>query len=107
MGGITRRISVLGTLGLGGFDGGALVEQGREVGGEAGVERDDLGDVAVDLFDERHVLHHVVREPRLVVLVHLLDQRSVPVQHALHLPKVLFEGPPHLGVSAFLAGGGM
>jgi hypothetical protein len=104
--GITKRFSGIGTLGLGGFGGGALVEQGREVGGEVGVERDDLGDVSVDLLDERHVLHHVVRDPRLVVLVHLLDQRSVLVQHALHLTKVPFEGLPQPGVAALLTGGG-
>lgn len=67
-----------------------------EVGVEVGVQRDDLGDVAVELLDEGHVLGHVVRQPGLVVLVHLLDESSVPIQHRLDLVEVGVEAPPDL-----------
>lgn len=98
-------ISGLGTRGFvfGAALGSALMEQGGEIGREVGVEGDDLGDVTVDLLDEGHVLDHVVRDSRLVVLVHLLDQRSVPIQHRLHLPETLVKGIPHLAVAAFVS----
>lgn len=38
----------------------ALVADGGEIGGEIGVHGDDLGYVAVDLLDERDVLHEIV-----------------------------------------------
>lgn len=78
------------------------MEHSGEVRGEVGVEGNDLGDVAVNLLDEGHVFYHVVRDSRLMVLVHLLDQGSVPVQHYLHLPEPLVQGIPHLGVATFL-----
>lgn len=79
-----------------------VVEEGGEVGVEVGVERDDLGDVAVQLLDQGHVLRHVVRDPRLVVIVYLLYQRPVPIQHRLHLPEALVEPFPQLRI-AFLS----
>ncbi|GMN41300.1 hypothetical protein TIFTF001_010523 [Ficus carica] len=85
------------------------VEDSGEVGVEVGVEGDDLGDVAVELLDKSDVLAHVVRDPRLVVLVHLLYQRPVPIQHRLHLPEALVEPLPHLRISflpALLCSGG-
>ena len=33
---------------------------------------------------------------RLVVLVHLLNQNTVPIQNRLNLPEVVGEGAPHL-----------
>ena len=80
------------------------VEEGGEVGVEVGVEVDDLGDVAVELLDQSHVLRHVVWDSGLVVLVHLLDQAPVAVQHALHLPEALVEAPPRLRIAAVLRG---
>ncbi|MCD7452481.1 hypothetical protein HAX54_017020 [Datura stramonium] len=47
------------------------------------------------------VLHHIIVRPRLMVLVDLLNQQSVPVQHRLHLLESVREVVPHLGV-AFL-----
>ena len=76
-----------------------------EIGGEIGVKRNDLGDVAVYLLDESLVLDHVVWDSRLVILVHLLDQNSVPVQHGLNLSEIMVQAVPNLGIPAFLGGG--
>ncbi|PON37564.1 hypothetical protein PanWU01x14_319360 [Parasponia andersonii] len=78
------------------------VEEGGEVGGEVGVERDDFRDVAVDLLYQSHVLHHVVRDPGLVVLVHLLYQSPVPIQNRLYLSEALVEVLPNLWVPFLL-----
>lgn len=83
----------------------ALMELRGEIGGEIGVKRNDLRDVAVYLLDESHVLDHVVWDSRLVILVHLLDQNSVPVQHGLNLSEIMVQAVPNLGVPAFLGGG--
>ena len=48
-----------------------IMELRGEIGGEIGVKRNDLRDVAVYLLDESHVLDHVVWDSRLVILVHL------------------------------------
>jgi len=70
-----------------------------EIGVEIRVERDNLGDVAVELLNKGHVFYHVVVHPRLLVLVHLLNQLPVSVQHRLHLPEPLVQGRPHLWVA--------
>ena len=81
--------------------GGVVVlEGGGEIGVEVGVEREDLGDVAVELLNEGHVLDHVVAEPRVLILVHLIDQVAVAVQHRLHLAEALIDRRPHHGVGA-------
>lgn len=41
-----------------------------------------------------------------MILVHLLDQNSVTVQHRLNLSKIMVQAVPHLGVAGFLGGGG-
>ena len=76
-----------------------VVKVGSEVGPEVGVDRTDFRNVAVDLLDESHVLHHVVWNSRLVILVHLLNKRSVPIQNRLDLPEILAEVLPQLGVT--------
>ncbi|WVY89649.1 hypothetical protein V8G54_035163 [Vigna mungo] len=76
-----------------------VLESGGESGVEIGVEREDLGDVAVELLNEGHVLDHVVAEPRLLILVHLIDQAAVAVQHRLHLAEALIDRRPHHGVA--------
>ena len=82
-----------------------IMELRGEIGGEIGVKRNDLGDVAVYLLDESHVLDHVVWDSRLVILVHLLDQNSVPVQHGLNLSEIMVQAVPNLGIPALLGGG--
>lgn len=78
---------------------GALLAHAGEIGIEIGVERHDLGDIPIELMNQGHVLRHIVRNPRLVVLVHLLNQKAVTIQHRLHLPKALVERRPRLGVA--------
>lgn len=82
-----------------------IMELRGEIGGEIGVKRNDLGDVAVYLLDESNVLDHVVWDSRLVILVHLLDQNSVPVQHGLYLSEIMVQAVPNLGVPALLGDG--
>lgn len=77
------------------------MEDGREIGREVRVERNDLRDVAVDLLNKSHVLHHVIGEPRLVVLVDLLDQSSVAIEHRLNLVEAGVEGLPRLAFFFF------
>lgn len=72
---------------------------GGEVQREIGVQRDHLRYVLVDLLNQSHVLDHVVGGLGLVILVHLLNQRAVPVKHGLDLPEALAEHLPHLGVA--------
>lgn len=95
---------------LGGRVLGALVAHGGEIGVEIGVEMGNLGDVTVEFLNERDVLDHIVGDPGLMVLVHLLNQEAVAVQHRLHLTEAAVESGPHLWVSFFgvlhLAGGG-
>lgn len=91
--------------------GGGVVdlEGAGEIGVEIGVKREDLGDVAVELLNERHVLHHVVAEPRVLILVHLLDQAAVAVQHRLHLVEDVVDRRTHHGVAVnavVFSGGG-
>lgn len=76
---------------------GALVaENGRKIGGKVGVERNDLGNIAVDFLNESHVLDHIIWDPRLVILVDLLDQSSVPIKHRLYLVEAPVEALPYL-----------
>lgn len=89
----------------------AISERRGEIRGEIRVHRDHFGDVAVEFLDEGHVVHHVTWNSRLVVLIHLLNQDSVSVQHRLDLPESLVKGGPNLGVAfvgeaAVVAGGG-
>lgn len=79
-----------------------MVKEGGEIGGEVGVKRNDLGDVAVDLLDKTHVLDHVVGDSRAVVVVHLLDQGSVPIQYGLYLAEPAVKLVPHLRILGFL-----
>lgn len=80
-----------------------------EISGEIGIHGDDLGYVPVDLLNESDVLHQIVVDFGLVVVVHLLDQHAVAVQHRLHLPEILGEGGPNRRIAFDLAavfGGG-
>lgn len=78
-----------------------LLAHGGEIRIEIRVKRDDLGDIPIELLNQGHVLHHIVGNPGLVVLVHLLNQKTVAIQHRLHLPQALVERRPHLGVALF------
>lgn len=49
--------------------------------------------------DEGHVFYHVVAEPGVLVLVDLLDQESVTVQHRRHLTEAFVERFPHRRVA--------
>lgn len=69
-----------------------------EIGIEIRVERDNLGDVPVEFLNQRHVFDHVVWHPRLLVLVHLLNQVTVTVKHRLNLPEALVQCGPHLRI---------
>lgn len=89
--------------------GAMLVTDAGEISGEIGIHGDDLGYVAVDLLNESDVLHQIVVDFGLVVVVHLLDQRAVAVEHRLHLPEILREGGPNRRIAFDLAavfGGG-
>lgn len=70
-----------------------------EIGIEIGVERNNLGDVPVEFLNQRNVFDHVIRHPRLLILVHLLNQETVAVEHRLNLPEALVHGGPGLGVA--------
>lgn len=83
-----------------------LVADGGEIGGEIGIHGDDLGNIAVDLLNERDVLHEIVVNFGLMVLVDLLDEEAVAVEHGLHLPEILGEGGPDGGIAVDLFGGG-
>jgi len=104
----SRVVSRFVTRDVGGGVVVVILEGGGEIGVEIGVEREDLGDVAVELLNERHVLDHVVAEPRLLILVHLFDQAAVAVQHRLHLAEALVDRCPHhrVGVHAVVFGSG-
>lgn len=69
---------------------------------ELRIKRDDLWNIPVDLLNQRHVLHQIVVDFRLVILVDLLNQRAVPVKHRLDLPEIAREGAPDRRISAFL-----
>ncbi|KAG6415927.1 hypothetical protein SASPL_123346 [Salvia splendens] len=75
-----------------------LVADGGEIGGEIGIHGDDLGNVTVDFLNERDVLDEIIVEFGLVVVVDLLDEEAVAVEHRLHLPEVLGEGRPNGGI---------
>lgn len=91
-----------------------VVEGSGEIRGEIRVHGDNFRDVSIEFLDESNVVDHVARNSRLVILVYLLNQCSVPVQHGLDLPEGLVKGVPHLGVVfvreavvlAVVAGGG-
>ncbi|KAL0359180.1 UNVERIFIED_CONTAM: Peptidyl-prolyl cis-trans isomerase CYP21-2 [Sesamum angustifolium] len=84
-----------------GFAGGAvsLLNNVGKVRRQIRVKRDDLGDIPVEFLNQGHVLHQIVVDFRLVILVHLLNQGSVPVQHRLDLAEVLCEGGPNGRIS--------
>lgn len=63
------------------ISGFVVIEPRGEVRGEIGVHGDNFRDVPIEFLDESHVVHHVAGNSRLVVLVHLLNQHSVTVQH--------------------------
>lgn len=63
--------------------------------------------VTVDFLNERNVFHQVIVNFGLMIVVHLLNQNSVPIQNRLHLLEAVSEIGPHLGAAAvegFLAG---
>ena len=74
----------------------------------------NLGDIPIKLLNQRHVFLHVIGNPGLVILVHLLNQEPITVQHRLHLMEALVEHGPGFGVAVLsildfaigLAGGG-
>ena len=50
-----------------------LLAHGGQIRIEIREKRDDLGDIFVELLNQGHILRHIVGNPRLVVLVHLLN----------------------------------
>lgn len=78
-----------------------LVTNIREIRIEIGIKRSNLRDISIKLLNQRHVFHHVIRHSRLLILVHLLNNCSVPVKHRLNLPETLVQCRPRLGIAVF------
>lgn len=83
-----------------------VVADGGEIGGEIGIHGDDLGNIGVDFLNERDVVDEIIVEFGLVVVVDLLDEEAVAVEHRLDLPEILGEGRPNGRIAVDLVGGG-
>lgn len=70
-----------------------------EIGIQIRVKPNNLGDIDVKFLNQRYVFDHVVRNSRLVILIHLLNQNSVSVQNGLNLSKAIVECCPNLVIN--------
>ncbi|KAK4273705.1 hypothetical protein QN277_017047 [Acacia crassicarpa] len=80
---------------------GAFLVHVGEFGVEIRVDMGHLRDVAVEFLNERDVLGHIVGDPGLVVVVHLLNEKAIAVQNGLNLLEAVVESGPHLRVALF------
>ena len=71
-----------------------VLKRRREIRRQIRVHIHNLGDVPIEFLNQRHILHHVIRALGLVILVHLLDEGSVPVKNRLHQLETFFEIRP-------------
>lgn len=76
-----------------------LVTNTREIRIEIRIKRSNLRDIPIKFLNQRDVFHHVIRHSRLLILVHLLNNCSVPVKHRLHLPETLVQCRPRFRIA--------
>nr|GMD23834.1 hypothetical protein PanWU01x14_319360 [Ipomoea batatas] len=81
----------------------ALVNDAGEIDGEIGIHSNDFGDIPVDLSNQIHVPGDVIRKLRLVVLVDLLNQIPVLIQHRLDISETLAQRLPRLLITLLAA----
>ena len=65
------------------------------------IKRSNLRNIPIQLLNQTHVLHHIIRHSRLLILIHLLNYCPVPVKHRLNLPEALVQRLPCFGITVF------
>ncbi|KAF7816103.1 hypothetical protein G2W53_030072 [Senna tora] len=68
-------------------------------------KRQNLGDVTINLANQSNILHEIVRDLGLVILVHLLDQGTVLIEHRLRLTETPAQRVPNLRITFRIIGG--
>lgn len=58
-----------------------VMESSREIRGEIRVHGNNFRDVSIKFLDQSNVVNHVAWDSRLVILIHLLNESSVSVEH--------------------------
>ena len=84
-----------------------LLPHVRKINGESRIEGNDFINITINFLNERNVFNQIVVNFGLMIVVHLLNQNSVPIQNRLHLLEAVSESGPHLGAAAvegFVAG---
>jgi len=65
------------------------------------IKRRNPRNILIQLLNQTHVLHHIIRHSRLLILVHLLNYCPVPIKHRLNLPEALVQRLPCFGIAVF------
>ena len=84
-----------------------LLTHVRKINGESRIEGNDFINITINFLNERNVFNQIVVNFGPMVVVHLLNQNSVPIQNRLHLLEAVSESGPHPGAAAvegFVAG---
>ncbi|KAJ8437934.1 hypothetical protein Cgig2_031450 [Carnegiea gigantea] len=81
-----------------------LTNQISEINREIRVNTHNLVDIPVDFTNQGDILDQILRNLRLMILVHLLNQRSVLIKHRLNSLNSSAQRLPRLGVALLVAG---